>query len=83
MRILERITYWNHHKDQIWDFVNTHAEQDIDKMCFGQLSGLMADLGGEGFPEEATLEEARNLVWDLVSKVQFTDCQTGRCGCCK
>jgi len=70
-------------KKHIWDFVNTHAEQDIDKMCFGQLSGLKADLGGEGFPEEATLEEARNLVWDLVSKTQFTDCQTGRCECCK
>ncbi len=66
-------------KNDLWEFVEGKAEDDVDKMCMGQLSGLMIELGGEDFADGITIDEARNVVWELASKLQNTG--TGVCGC--
>jgi len=53
-------------KDQIWAFVEDTAEDDIDKMCMGQLAGLMMEMGGGDFAEGATIEYCRDQVFDLA-----------------
>ena len=54
-------------KDQLWDFVEDTAEDDVDEMCMGQLTVIMMELGGEDFGEGTTLGEARNAVWNLAN----------------
>eukprot|EP00592_Proboscia_alata_P012010 CAMPEP_0194393848 /NCGR_PEP_ID=MMETSP0174-20130528/123521_1 /TAXON_ID=216777 /ORGANISM="Proboscia alata, Strain PI-D3" /LENGTH=160 /DNA_ID=CAMNT_0039189569 /DNA_START=143 /DNA_END=622 /DNA_ORIENTATION=+ len=49
-------------KERIWDFVEDVAEDDIENMCMGQLSGLMAELGGE-LEDGISIEDARDRVW--------------------
>ena len=67
-------------KDQIWAYVEDTAENDIDKMCMGQLAGLMIEMGGEEFGDDVTIEEARDQVYDLAYKLS---CPAGdNCSCC-
>lgn len=64
-------------KDRLWDYVEGTAEEDIDKMCMGQLTGLLVELLGKDTMMDvedyfvnhniSTLEEVRNLAWDLSS----------------
>lgn len=68
-------------KDQLWDFVEESAEDDIDRMCMGQLTGVLLELGGEDFAENITLQEARDMVWELANV--NVDMKTGNCDCPK
>mmetsp|Transcript_16552 Transcript_16552/g.19056 ORF Transcript_16552/g.19056 Transcript_16552/m.19056 type:complete len:196 (+) Transcript_16552:28-615(+) len=69
-------------KEKIWDFVEDVAEDDIENMCMGQLSGLMAELGGE-LEEGIRIEDARDRVWDLANelthKLGGADCDCHAC----
>jgi len=64
-------------KDRLWDYVEGTAENDIDQMCMGQLTGVLVELLGKDTLREvedylvttniSTLKEVRNLAWDLSS----------------
>ena len=56
-------------RDAIWAQVEEVADEDIDNMCMGQLSGLLQELEGGAIPDQLDLEEARNFVWDHVNQV--------------
>jgi len=56
-------------KDRLWDFVEDVAEDDVDKMCMGQLAGLMEELGGSDLEDGINLKEARDRVWDRATAV--------------
>jgi hypothetical protein len=68
-------------KTLLWDFVEGKAENDIDRMCMGQLTGLWIELGGEGFQEGTSIEEARDIVWGLAEK-SYTSGENGSCSGC-
>lgn len=65
-------------KDSLWAFVEDTAEDDVDNMCMGQLSGLLLELGGDDFADGTTLREARDVVWDLANRGHFV---SGECSC--
>mmetsp|Transcript_25842 Transcript_25842/g.39610 ORF Transcript_25842/g.39610 Transcript_25842/m.39610 type:complete len:195 (-) Transcript_25842:14-598(-) len=78
-------------RDQLWDFVVGKAEDDIDKMCMGQLAGLMVEIGGEDFEDGTTIERARDQVWEMAcaSGINHDDEHSRRvarggssCSCC-
>lgn len=61
-----RISTLESAKNQLWDFEEERAKDDIDEMCMKQLTGIMKQLGRGHFAEGTTLQEARNLVWNLA-----------------
>lgn len=82
-------------KNALWAFVTDAAEDDIDQMCMGQLTGLYLELGGNGaeLDKDLTLEEARGVVAKLererLSIIQteqeegrFDNGGGGGCTCC-
>merc|ERR1719384_644131 len=73
-------------KNILWEFVSNTAEDDIDLMCMGQLTGRLMDLGGgDSFEEGTTIEEARGIIRDLVTQrtsQPFPE-SSGGCSCCR
>mmetsp|Transcript_5606 Transcript_5606/g.12209 ORF Transcript_5606/g.12209 Transcript_5606/m.12209 type:complete len:201 (+) Transcript_5606:144-746(+) len=68
-------------KNLLWDFVEEEAEDDIDNMCMGQISGLMFELSGENLEDGITLEEARDQVWELVNRMSQVEVEPDSNAC--
>lgn len=68
-------------KGKLWNFVEGRAEDDIDKMCMGQLSSLMFKLTGKEFEDGLTLEEAREQVWELANVLSNALNESSCAGC--
>mmetsp|Transcript_5548 Transcript_5548/g.10115 ORF Transcript_5548/g.10115 Transcript_5548/m.10115 type:complete len:201 (+) Transcript_5548:135-737(+) len=68
-------------RNRLWDFVEEEAEDDIDNMCMGQISGLMFELSGENLEDDITLEEARDKVWELVNRLSQVEVESESKAC--
>lgn len=68
-------------RNRLWDFVEEEAEDDIDNMCMGQISGLMFELSGENLEDDITLEEARDKVWELVNRLSQVEAESESKAC--
>lgn len=63
-------------------FLENQAE-DIDKMSRSELKQVLLDLSvDEDLPHRATLEAARDMVWDHVSSSPLTTALSQESACC-